>query len=240
MNRTQEARAPLGRADGSAGDAFDHIVIAAAHLDDGAAWLHDRLGVSMSGGGRHRRMGTHNRLLRLGDGRYLEVIAVDAAAPAPDRPRWFGLDQPAMQARLAHEPRIVGWAARTAAIAEVAARSPIPVGVPEPMSRGGLSWLITIPADGSLPDGGAFPSLIAWPADRPHPSEGLPDQGCRLLGFEIGHPQRTRLEHALASIGFDGEDGLVRVVAAPHVAFAALIATPDGECRIASGGASWD
>jgi hypothetical protein len=83
---------------------FDHFVIAAAHLDDGAAWLHDRLGVSMSGGGRHRRMGTHNRLLRLGDGRYLEVIAVDAAAPAPDRPRWFGLDQPAMQARLAHEP----------------------------------------------------------------------------------------------------------------------------------------
>src|SRR5215211_7084386 len=64
---------------------FDHLVVAAARLDEGAAWVRERLGVEMNPGGRHPRMGTHNRLLRVGPGRYMEVIAVDPDAPAPDR-----------------------------------------------------------------------------------------------------------------------------------------------------------
>jgi hypothetical protein len=28
---------------------------------------------------------------------YLEIIATDPEAPAPGRPRWFGLDQPALR-----------------------------------------------------------------------------------------------------------------------------------------------
>jgi hypothetical protein len=38
-------------------------------------------------------MGTHNRLLKLGEGFYLELIAIDPQAPPPGRPRWFGLDR---------------------------------------------------------------------------------------------------------------------------------------------------
>ena len=214
---------------------FDHLVVAAARLDDGAAWVRDRLGVAMAPGGRHARMGTHNRLLRLGSGRYLEVIAIDPDAPAPDRPRWFGLDEPALQARLARAPRIVGWVARTLDIAWATARSTAPFGAVEPMSRGALRWRITIPADGAPPEGGALPSLIEWPADRPHPAESLPDLGCRLARIEIGHPDTARIADALAAVGFDDEGGLVRTVEATHVGFTALIETPQGLRRLTSG-----
>lgn len=212
---------------------FDHLVVAAVRLDDGAAWVRDRLGVEMAPGGRHARMGTHNRLLRVGPGRYMEVIAVDPNAPAPDRPRWFGLDDPALQARLAREPRIVGWVARTLDIARTTAGSTVPFGGIETMFRGELSWRITIPPDGRLPEGGALPSLIQWPADRTHPAESLPDVGCHLRRLEIGHPDRARIEDALAAIDFE-EGGLVRIVDAPHVGFTALIDTPQGLRRLAS------
>lgn len=212
---------------------FDHLIVAAERLDDGVTTVGRRLGVQMAPGGRHPRMGTHNRLLRLGPGRYLEVIAIDPDAPAPDRPRWFGLDQPALQARLARGPRIVGWVARTLDIARTTAGSTAPFGGIEAMSRGGLSWRITIPSDGRPPEGGALPSLIEWPADRPHPADNLPDAGCHLMRLEIGHPDRARIEDALAAIDFE-EGGLARIVDAPRIGFTALIDTSQGLRRLAS------
>jgi hypothetical protein len=56
---------------------FDHLVVAARELAVGVAWVESRLGVPMGAGGRHDVMGTHNRLLSLGPGRFLEVIAID-------------------------------------------------------------------------------------------------------------------------------------------------------------------
>ena len=46
--------------------ALDHLVVAAAGLDAGAAWLEAHLGVPLAPGGKHAAMGTHNRLLKLG------------------------------------------------------------------------------------------------------------------------------------------------------------------------------
>jgi hypothetical protein len=54
-------------------------------------------------------MGTHNRLLKLGAGRFLEVIAIDPEAPAPGRRRWFDLDAPFMRQRLARGPDLIHW-----------------------------------------------------------------------------------------------------------------------------------
>ncbi|EKV31814.1 Riboflavin-specific deaminase [Caenispirillum salinarum AK4] len=192
---------------------LDHIAIGAASLDDGVAWLEDRLGVPLSGGGAHPRMGTHNRLLKLGQRLYLEVIAIDPDAPAPDRPRWFGLDDPAVQARLAERPRLLAWIARTNDIGATLAQGPEGLGEVQPMSRGDLEWRITVRPDGAPPAGGALPLLIQWPQDR-HPADGLPESGCRLERLTLRHtaPERIR-------------DGLMRLefVAGP----AAVVATPD-------------
>lgn len=127
-------------------------------------------------------MGTHNRLLALGARRYLEIIAVDPDAPAPPRPRWFSLDDPAMRARLAKGPALVHWVERTDDL-EAAAR--IYSGDIEILSlgRGPYRWRIAVPRDGALPASGKLPTLIQW--ESGHPADALPASGVTLERF--GH-----------------------------------------------------
>ncbi|KAB0656671.1 VOC family protein, partial [Burkholderia territorii] len=85
---------------------LDHLVIAARTLDEGVRHVAASLGIEPAGGGRHPLMRTHNALFGAWGGLYLEVIAIDPDASAtgdgaaPPRARLFGLDDPAMQARL--------------------------------------------------------------------------------------------------------------------------------------------
>lgn len=199
---------------------IDHLTVTAPTLEAGVAYVEERLGVAMQPGGEHPRMGTHNALLRLGEGLFLEVIAVDPAAPAPGRPRWFGLDLPGGR------PGLSAWVARTDDIAATAAASPVPLGRVQPMSRGALNWQISIPDDGSTPLGGILPMLIQWEPGR-HPAHSLPDAGCRLASLHGRHPQATLACDALRAIGFTGEyavsapsrdtpPGLVAHIQTPH------------------------
>jgi hypothetical protein len=159
---------------------LDHLVVAARTLDAGAAWVSAALGVPTVEGGRHPLMGTYNRLLGLGGRRYLEVIAIDPGAPPPARPRWFGLDEPAMRERLARGPALIHWVERTDDL-EAALRSyPEAVEVLD-ATRGDLAWRITVPRDGRLPGRGALPTLIQWKGR--HPADRLPPSGCELLDF---------------------------------------------------------
>lgn len=146
---------------------FDHIAIAARSLTEGAAWLTDRLGVTLEPGGKHPAMGTHNMLLSLGPGEYLELIAVDPDAPTPGRARWFGLDQ------FDGPPRLAGWVMRQHPIV-----APGGTTLSE-ASRGDLRWQITLPDAGQMPQDGAEPMRIDW-GDGAHPSDMLPDRGLRL------------------------------------------------------------
>src|SRR5918998_1770727 len=56
---------------------IDHLVIACHDPDAAADELEARIGLESTGGGRHERLGTFNRLLWLADGSYLELIGVD-------------------------------------------------------------------------------------------------------------------------------------------------------------------
>src|ERR1700730_10312630 len=98
---------------------LDHLVVAAESLEQGEDHLESVLGVRPRRGGKHAAMGTHNSVLRLGDGgdrSYLELIAIDPDGIKPDRPRWFDLDRPSMRASLAHGPRLIHWVGRCADI----------------------------------------------------------------------------------------------------------------------------
>ena len=96
---------------------IDHIAVTAPTLAAGVDWVQQVLGVAPQGGGEHVAMGTHNRLLRLDDTMYLEVIAINPAAPALDQARWFGLDLLEPDAA----PRLRTWIARTDEIERLAA-----------------------------------------------------------------------------------------------------------------------
>lgn len=202
---------------------IDHLIITAPSLEAGAALVQRIVGVAPQAGGKHPRMGTHNRLLRLGDGLFLEVIAVDPDAPPPGRPRWFGLDH----VRVDTPPVLSGWVARTDDIRAAASAATEELGAIEPMTRGALDWHITIAADGELPLGGAAPALIEWHAPV-HPAATLEDHGLSLASLEIFHPQPERLVRLLRVIDFDGPLSVSAAPASARPYLVAQIGTPSG------------
>ena len=202
---------------------LDHITVTAPSLEAGAALVQRCLGVTPQRGGQHPRMGTHNLLLRLGDAMFLEVIAIDPQADAPRRPRWFALDELAPDA----EPRLSCWVARTTGIQAAAAGASELLGPVEPMSRGTLNWLITIPSDGWPPLGGVGPALIEWQTEA-HPAAGLQDLGCELMAFELLHPEPQRIGALLASLDLAAADSRLSVLKADQPALRASIRTPHG------------
>ena len=178
---------------------IDHLVITAPTLASGADWVERALGVAPGPGGAHPRMGTHNLLLRLGESAFLEVLAVDPAAPGPGRPRWFGLDATGPD----DAPRLAAWVARTGDLGACPGELLEWLGPVEAMSRGTREWLITIPADGGLPMGGALPALIEWQSPRAPAGAGLPESGCALAGLGLRHPQCGLLNELLGLAGLD-------------------------------------
>lgn len=200
----------------------DHLVLAARDLDLGAAWLEERLGVTLSGGGKHIRMGTHNRLLSLGERFYLELIAIDPQALPPGRPRWFELDS--LQA---DRPRLVHWVACSEDIVSDTAASGEDRGEILSMERGDYRWRITVPSDGHLPAAGLLPTLIQW--DVPfHPAGRLPESGCRLMKLEGFHPEPERIRAGLAVHGLAPHLGVHACPAGEAPQLVAYIRTPRG------------
>jgi len=168
----------------------DHLVVAAHTLEQGVAWCEATLGVTPGPGGRHPLMGTHNRLLNIAGApqfprSYLEIIAIDPQAPAPGRRRWFGLDDPALQAALQQGPRLLHWVAGTRNLDMLRwglVASGFDVGQTLAASRdtpsGRLASRITVRDDGQLLAGGALPTLIEWASA--HPTEAMPASGVVL------------------------------------------------------------
>jgi hypothetical protein len=208
----------------TASAAFDHLVVAAATLEEGEAYLEQRLGVRAQRGGKHVAMGTHNSLIGLGAKRYIELIAIDPEASAPDRPRWFALDSAALQSRLREAPRLIHWVARTDDIGAARQALAIDTGAVQAMTRDAFEWRITVPADGALPAAGVLPTLIQW-SDACHPADALPDYGLRLLALAAAHPQPGVIRSALAALSL-GET--VKVTYGTQARLAAMVQTRRG------------
>ena len=173
---------------------LDHIAVAAESLAEGAAHVEAALGVELSDIGIHDRMGTHNRLLSLGPGLYLEVIAINPDAGPPPHARWFDLDS------FSGHPRLTNWIVRTDDLGAALATAPEGMGAPISFARGDYLWQMAVPSDGKLPFDGAAPALIAWDSAL-HPAERLPDQGCRLAGLRVEHPEADALLRAYPALG---------------------------------------
>jgi Glyoxalase-like domain len=174
----------------------DHIIITAPTLAIGGAYVFERLGVYPQKGGEHARMGTHNLLLSLGNSAYLEVIAINPAAPKPAQRRWFGLD-----ALPANAPaRLHTWVARTGNVAQAVSNSFEAMNPIVPMSRGALNWLITSPQEGDAAHGGLTPTLIEWQTDA-HPASTLPDAGLVLMQLELFTSEAPRIERQMKALG---------------------------------------
>jgi hypothetical protein len=176
--------------------ALDHLVIAARTLAEGVDWCEATLGLRPETGGRHAFMGTHNRVFPIGSAvfpkAYAEIIAIDPAGVAPTaHARWFDLDDPALQRKLAVDgPQLVHWVARCDDIGATRAAlqaAGIDSGAPQAAERmtpqGLLRWQIGVRRDGRRPLDGAAPALIAW--GDVHPTDSMQASGITLQAMQV-------------------------------------------------------
>lgn len=213
----------------------DHLVIAAASLDEGVHWCEQVLGITPGPGGAHPLMGTHNRLALIASPHfpkaYLEIIAIDPQA-TPTKParqaRWFGLDEPGLQQCLQQQgPQLIHWVARLPELdpaLNACAAAGLDMGEAVSASRqtaqGPLCWSIAVRADGQLPHAGVMPTLISWGAQ--HPSQAMEPSGVSLTTLVCQHPQAGRLNQLWHKLGGEptrfvaGEPGLQVVLKTPR------------------------
>ncbi|MGG7567545.1 VOC family protein [Rhodovulum sp. DZ06] len=185
---------------------LDHIVLGSLDLDRDGKALEARFGVPAQGGGAHPGMGSRNLLWGLGPV-YLELIGPDPAQEAPAVGLPFGLSTPATRARLADGPAPVAWVLRArkgvglGAVEAAATLCPAPIGPLTPMSRGDLSWRLTIPGDRIPACGGVVPSLIDWPMGGCPPAQAMAGGPMRLS--RLLRRADPAAEAALAALGAD-------------------------------------
>lgn len=197
---------------------IDHLIYAAPDLATAVRDFEKRFGVRAGGGGRHLGQGTHNKLLALGAGTYLEVVAPDPEQPEPAAPRPYGVDG-------VTRGGLVGWALTCddidAALVASRARGFDPGDVIEgqrvtPMGTV-LRWRLT----SNALTAGPIPFLIRW-GETPHPAASAPS-GLTLESLHIEHPDPASLWGPLHALGAE-----VEVHRAPEVALVVRLRGPRG------------
>lgn len=179
-------------------EVVDHLIYAVPDLAAGIDELERRLGVRAAIGGRHPTWGTHNALLSLGPGCYLEIMAADPEAVPPASPRPAGLDTLTaprlatwVAAAIDLERRVAGARAAGVDLGEVARRSRTrPDGSV-------LAWTMTDPIMPRMD--GLVPFLIDWTGSA-HPGASAP-AGCRLIDLRAEHPDLDDVRRQLDALG---------------------------------------
>jgi hypothetical protein len=220
---------------------IDHLVVAAASLDEGTAWCEATLGVVPGPGGEHPLMGTHNRLLRIATvdhpRAYFEIIAVQPGRTAQRAHRWFDLDAETVRDTLARGgPRLLHFVANVpdlrqalAALRGLQIERGEAVAASRMTPRGLLEWQMSIREDGQRLFAGALPTLIQWGVT--HPASALPESGVTLQSLAASHPQAATLRAAYEAVGLQGvslQEGPARLCA--------VLETPRGRVKLDSGG----
>lgn len=195
---------------------LDHLAVSGTDRDTARAHIEEALGLPMQTGGEHARFGTHNHLMGLERGLYLEAISIDPIAPQPDRPRWFDLDD------FSGKPRLTNWICAVPDMTHALSQWP-DAGDPISLERGDLRWQMAVPQSGKLPFSGTFPPLISWSGTL-HPAQMLGSSGASLKQLTIHHPEATDLADLLGVIA----GASVRFETAQASSLSAEFDTPHG------------
>ena len=202
---------------------LDHLVYAAPDLDQTIADVERRMGVRPARGGKHAGGLTHNALLSLGAGSYLELIAPvrdsELSAGLP-----FGLET-------VTEPRLIAWAVSVDDIeerVEAAKKKGYDPGAVVPGGRdlpdgSSLSWRLAIR---QKPAGdGLVPFLIQWLSD-PHPSKTAP-AGCQFVALRAEHPDPAGIEAIFDALAVE-----IEAISGPTPRLIATFDTPKGRVEL--------
>ncbi len=202
---------------------LDHLLYAGPDLDELRRDLLRRSGLEAATGGRHEAWGTHNALVGLGPGRYLELIAPEPRGDGPWATLFRRLEGPSLQA----------WCVRCGAADEIEARLTAAgvatkrvAGGRELPSGGRLTWELVFPRGHRF--GGALPFFIDWQGSE-HPSASLKAEGL-LTSLVVEHPEADALGELLEAVGTLPE--VVEVRSAARVVLTAHLSSPSGEFQL--------
>jgi len=206
---------------------IDHIVIGAANLISGTKILETKLSTKFSSGGEHQIMGTHNNLLKLQSDIYLEVIANNPNVDKPTHQRWFSLDEPRTKEKIKFSPRVLCWVLEVDNIENTVKKCGYNPGEILQISRGELTWKITVPSNGMLIDNGVLPALIEWSSGK-HPSKKLIDNNISINTISLFHPETSKIKYIMSNLI---ESDLIRVLeGVPKIEL--ILTTENGEVLI--------
>jgi hypothetical protein len=149
---------------------IDHVIYGTVDLDAAAARVEADLGLTAVAGGRHDGVGTHNRIVPLGGGSFLELLAIADQEEA--RGSELGA---ALQARIAQGDGLLGWAVAVDNLRSVAAAIGISIstvgrqgmtarlaGVTESLAEPCLPFFIERGAEWRARETGGAPGGISW------------------------------------------------------------------------------
>jgi hypothetical protein len=177
---------------------LDHIVFGVPDLESSVGSFAKALGATPTFGGRHDSIGTHNAILPLRGGHYLELIAPDPSCPNPPLAIPWGLET-------LKEARLITWAAATKdidAAVEHAKNAGYDPGTVIDVARDTpegdrLNWRLTLSRESAAD--GLVPFLIDW-GSSPHPSE-TSEALCSIEGFAAEHPDPESVRTMLGALG---------------------------------------
>lgn len=174
---------------------LDHLVYAGPDLALLTDALAGRHGLRAMPGGRHPSQGTHNALLGLGGGSYLELLAPDPEGEGGDWARSIAyLDGPALHAWCL---RVEDAGAVATALEEaglIARRAPGSRTRPDGST---LRWELVFAERAGF--GGLMPFFVDWQGSA-HPAADLP-QAAGFVGLELRHPRGSALRRLLDGLG---------------------------------------
>lgn len=195
----------------------DHILLGIDDLDRGVEQFEKLTGVRPVYGGKHPR-GTHNALVSLGDGTYLEILALQPNVTPPK-------EYEDLKKLSALTP--IGWAVSSGDSAQLRTRltsAGLAISEPSPGSRTTpagkqLSWQ-TFDLENAFEEA---PFFIVWSPQTAHPSTTSPT-GCRLQQWRVAGPHLKSLEQLRTAL-----DLRVDVAEAPSTSLRLLLTCPKGK-----------
>jgi hypothetical protein len=177
----------------------DHIVLAVPDLDEASDWFEKISGIRPVFGGYHANQGTKNALVNLGNGCYLELLAVDHENTQITAARWMGIDL------LSDQPLITRWSLKADDLDDDSkviktyhpAMGVVHQGQRKTTSGHLLSWQMTLPLAEPLVE--LVPFMTDWQTSDFHPTDQLPEQ-CRLLELSLSHPNPPAIQPTLHAL----------------------------------------
>ena len=163
---------------------LDHIVFGAFTLEEGTEFVENILQANLSDIGYHKDMGTHNRVIRISDEIYLEVVAIDPKIRNLKNRKWFNLDNSNLQLKLKKSPQIIGYVIEKKDIKISKYYDPF-----FEASRANYRWQFAMPTyknkflDSEIVETGIIPSLISWKSEKP--INQMKKNQFELISFEI-------------------------------------------------------